>query len=359
MKKDILILIPLTALLCFSCKKREIHTETLNMDSIKEIHINTSPTSYCSTTLYPKNCFFIKDSFLVVFEPKNQNNFIHVYNNDTKKIIARFGQIGKGGYDFINPRLITNNIPAKSNEFIIGDTRRICKINIDSLLLNKNYKGEDYADIPDELRLYNYILYCSDSLIIVNQTGKKQLTFWDRNKEKAVHKNILLRNENLKVTDLCLTMGIYDAYYTSNGERIAIAYKNWKQIDIVSLSGDIVKRVYFPNYLFNQDKVDLYKDKQNIEFSKDAHLFFTYVASTSKYLYALCWNNTKENIKKGKAFSQIYQLDWDGNLVNIYSFDRAISSFCVFKDNITYAIGVSERNLDLNIYNCNYINTKN
>lgn len=224
MKKDILILIPLTALLCFSCKKREIHTETLNMDSIKEIHINTSPTSYCSTTLYPKNCFFIKDSFLVVFEPKNQNNFIHVYNNDTKKIIARFGQIGKGGYDFINPRLITNNIPAKSNEFIIGDTRRICKINIDSLLLNKNYKGEDYADIPDELRLYNYILYCSDSLIIVNQTGKKQLTFWDRNKEKAVHKNILLRNENLKVTDLCLTMGIYDAYYTSNGERIAIMY---------------------------------------------------------------------------------------------------------------------------------------
>ncbi len=61
----------------------------------------------------------------------------------------------------------------------------------------------------------------------------------------------------------------------------------------------------------------------------------------------------------GKAFSQIYQLDWDGNLVNIYSFDRAVSSFCVFKDNITYAIGVSEQNLDLNIYNCNYINTKN
>lgn len=224
MKKDIVFFNFTNSSLVFFCKKNNMHTKTLHMDNIREIHIQAEATSYCSTTLYPKSYVFIQDSFLVVFEPKNHNNFNHIYNTNTKKIIAQFGQIGKGGYDFINPRLITNNIPAKSNEFIIGDTRRFCKINIDSLLLNKNYKGEDYADIPDELRLYNYILYCSDSLIIVNQTGKKQLTFWDINKEKAVHKNILLRNENLKVTDLCLTMGIYDAYYTSNGERIAIMY---------------------------------------------------------------------------------------------------------------------------------------
>ena len=80
------------------------------------------------------------------------------------------------------------------------------------------------------------------------------------------------------------------------------------------------------------------------------NMFFSFIYPTNDYFYALCWNNTRTNIKQGSAKTSIYKFNWEGELKDIFQLDKAISYFCIDSSNILYAIGVSEDNLDLNIY---------
>ena len=51
-------------------------------------------------------------------------------------------------------------------------------------------------------------------------------------------------------------MQIFDAHYNAGEESIVIAYKNRKQIDLVSFDGEMIKRIYFPNYDYNIPKIN-------------------------------------------------------------------------------------------------------
>ena len=117
-------------------------------------------------------------------------------------------------------------------------------------------------------------------------------------------------------------------------------------IDIISKSGDLVKQIYFPNYDMNNSKMSF---NGNLIIEEDSKRFFTYVYPDEDSFYALCWNDTKENIKYGKAKPLIYKFDWEGNLNQIYQLNQCISYFCV-SDNQLYAIGIREDDLELCLF---------
>lgn len=118
-----------------------------------------------------------------------------------------------------------------------------------------------------------------------------------------------------------------------------MAYKNRKQIDILSLSGELQHRIYFPDYDYNDSKMFL-KDR-NLALSDDAHVYFSFAAVADDHYYFLCWDDTKSNIRSGKAKTKIYKTDLKGQVQAVIQLDKSIS-YCCIAQGYLYAVGLSE-----------------
>lgn len=340
--KNIVIIFILAILVSCSNEK---DADVLDTSVIPSSKLQSEKMLLDEPPLLPKGCC-LRDSFLIVFEPKLKDGFLSFYSLNNGKLIKRFGRIGQGNGDFQNPRFIFNeHVLQTPSELLIGDYNKLCCLNIDSIIYSSSrYDGEKKIDLLHNFLSYNYVMELSDSLFIFNMTNQGQLLYHDRCSEENTWKSYFKKLSNLKeANDFCYTSQIYDAYYTANKDIIVIAYKNIKQIDIVTKkTGKLKKRILMDDYLYNIDKMQLI-NKSNIKFDPNALLYFTYAFPLKNFFYVLCWNDTKENIKKGIAKSMIYKFDWSGNLHHIYNLDRPVSYFCINNEmNMIYAIGSSE-----------------
>jgi hypothetical protein len=109
--------------------------------------------------------------------------------------------------------------------------------------------------VPGELRSYNYVLHVSDTLIIVNQTGDHQLTFYNPRTQRSFSKNYFSKIRGVDASDFVYNTQVYDAHYSSSKDRIAIAYKYFKCLDLISKDGTFLKRVEFTNYESNHSRI--------------------------------------------------------------------------------------------------------
>ena len=230
----------------------------------------------------------------------------------------------------------------------MGDETGIYTLDLKTMIQGTIKQELPVIDLPEELRLYNYLIRLDEDNIVVNQTGEEQRSFFNRQTKKIERKKYFERISSFSnVSDFCYAMQIFDAYYTSGKEQILIAYKNRKQIDLVSFEGEIIKRIYFPDYDYNTSKLHI--EKNNIKYDLNARLFFSFVYTEHDYFYALCQNETRNNIKSGKCRTQVYKLDWEGNIKEVFSFNKCISYFCI-NDSILYAIGINEDDLELDVF---------
>lgn len=344
--KLLVFLILLVALV--SCKHS--NESVLSTKEVETVNLKAEEFVLNEMLLFPKGCC-IRDSFIVVFEPKLKDGFLAVYSLNSGRLLRRYGKKGESPTDFHNPRFILDEtLLNTSSELLIGDSDALYSLKIDSIVSDSSYIHHLQMKLPREIMPYNYILSVSDSTLVANTTSEKQLMYYKRLSKEKTLKNVYRRIDKLVgVDEFCCTTQIYDAYYAANKDNIIIAYKNWKQIDLVSLDGNLKKRICFDDYQHNIDKITV-ENKSNIRIGDDAILFFTYVFTTEDHFYALCWNDTKKNIKQGVAKSEIYKFDWKGNLLNILQLDKAVSYFCIDdKTGIIYAIG-TEPDLDFRLY---------
>lgn len=326
-------------ILLSSCNEREI----VNMDGVKRTEVQLTPLELENEPLFPKGCFVL-DSILVLYDGKDKENFLYAYKDG--QIFSKFGQRGEGADEFINPRFICKGI--NKSLIQIGDETGIYSLDLNALIQGTPKQELLALELPEELRLYNYLLRIDKDNIIVNQTGEKQLTFYNRHTKSAERKEYFERSSSFSnASDLCYAMQIFDAHYNAGEESIVIAYKNRKQIDLVSFDGEMIKRIYFPNYDYNIPKMHI--EENNLKYDVNARLFFSFVYTEDDYFYALCQNDTRNNIKSGKCRTQIYKLDWEGNVKEVYSLDKCISYFCI-NDSILYAVGIDEVDLELNVF---------
>lgn len=346
MRRYSLLLFALSVLFNSCVDKKEIvslaHVESSSLE-LKEIRFDVSP-------LFPKGCC-VRDSFLVIFEPQDKEGILHVYHKEKGVFLKKYGRIGEGPDDFTNPCfLFNNNLCTSQSTLLIGDVAGVYSVAIDSIFNTSETIHRLQTKMPDDLRLYNYVLQNNDSMLVVNQTRDCQLTFYNKRTHTTKFKKYFEKTGNLKdASDFCHAMQIYDAYYSSNADRIVVAYKNWKQIDLISASGDLIKHVYLPDYDYNKTRMSL--DEGHLRIEDDAHLFFSFVYPAADYFYALCWDDTKTNIKQGRAKTSIYKFDWEGELKEIFQLDKAISYFCIDDaSNVLYAVGISEDDLELTVY---------
>ena len=328
-----------------SCAKEKNTIVKLDNIQTKEIHLKKMILE--DAPLFPKGCCLV-DSSLVIFDPKDKDGFLFIYNLNGQ-LLGKYGTKGNGPNDFIQPRFISNGKSiTNSKDMCIGDINAVYTLNLDSALVATRKKHLPYTEIPEKLSMYNYILQNTNDMLVVQQTGENQLTFYDKNTYRTDFRNYFKKIPSLNnASDLCYVMQIYDAHYSSNDKTMAIAYKNRKQIDILSLSGDLINRIYFPDYDYNDTRMSL--RNRNLYLSEYAKMFFSFIFTTVDSYYFLCWDDTRENIKAGKAKTKIYKTDSYGNVQGIMQLDKSISYFCLNQSHI-YAIGISEENLDLEIY---------
>lgn len=330
-------------LLCASCTDTPKVIDTKGIP-VYDVHLN--PMELEDAPLYPKGCA-IADSLLVVFDPKMSNGFLSFYEK-SGRLIGRYGDIGPGPDDYLNPRFISNGKHLSGTHKVrLGDFKAIYTLDIDSVLSGTPKSRMPTMLLNEELFYYNYVLYENDSLLIVNQTGDCQLTFYDKVTSESQRKSYYRKLPELSnVSDFCYTMQVYDGYYAWNDYNIVIAYKNRKQIDLVSFGGDLICHVYFQGYDYNDSKMKTVKG--NLALDNDAKVFFTFVATHNNDYYLLCWDDNRLSIRNGEAKPSIIVIDTNGNMKAIYKLNKSISYFCIDNDSI-YAIGRSE-NEDLRMY---------
>ena len=158
-------------ILLSSCNEREI----VNMDGVKHTEIQLTPLELENDLLFPKGCFVL-DSILVLYDGKDKENFLYAYKDG--QIFSKFGQRGEGLNEFINPRFICKGI--NKSLIQIGDETGIYSLDLNALIQGTPKQELLALELPEELRLYNYLLRIDKDNIVVNQKGEKQLTFYNR-----------------------------------------------------------------------------------------------------------------------------------------------------------------------------------
>ena len=106
--------------------------KVVDLSRTAECNINLSVINLEDSPLYPKGCCLI-DSFLVLFDYKNDEGFISVYKDTL--LYARYGKIGSGPNEFINPTFISNGKCLSYSDGIkIGDVKSIYNLSLDSII---------------------------------------------------------------------------------------------------------------------------------------------------------------------------------------------------------------------------------
>lgn len=327
------LIIILSSLLTAACGSK---TEIVSED--ESTKLQTKETEAIDV-LYPLDVQLVGDSNLVVYEGKNQKGFLQVYNAASGEKVAEFANIGDGPDEFVNPRLLESL--NSQNALCIGDLRRIAYYDIDSIN-REGYAGREAMALGSDFRLYNYFLINGDSMAVIAQSGEHPLTRIDKRSGEVAYVDYFPETTDLSTDPLVKNMELFANSATSNGERIALAYSNFNIVAIIDPEGREIKAVKLPQWDYNVGLISV-DNNRNIKKDSDARLFFTKVKSTKDYIFALGWNETNDSMKAGNAKSSVYQIDWDGNVVNKFEFDRMISSFAVNADNkIAFAVGMGD-----------------
>lgn len=310
----------------------------IDLRGVPTVEVHLEKLALENPPLYPKGCCWA-DSFLIVFDPKDRDGFLSVYEGN--RLLGKYGTMGEGPDDFVNPRLLSNGKTiGASRDIQVGDGHAIYTLNVDAALAQVDKTDLPCTRIPKELSLYNYVLRNTDSVLVVQQTSDYQLSFYDKLASQTRGRNYFDRVSSVgDASDFCYATQIYDAYYLSGDSTLAIAYRYRKLIDVLSLSGEWKHRVYFPGYDGNDSKMSL--ENGNLKLDDSACMFFSFAAATDGHYYFLCWDDTKSNIRQGKAKTKIYETDLNGCVQAVIQLDKSISYVCLGRSYL-YAIGLSE-----------------
>ena len=284
--------------------------------------------------LVPKGCCFV-DSLLVVYNSRVNDSIISVYKD--RKLVASFGKIGGSKDELQRP-------------MFVGKGR--CMKQCVPLVTGLEYRMYDLQhsdfgngviqfhteNMPEDAMLANYVLYNDDSLMVLNVTDDYQLLFYDKINDNS--RTVSFVDDKFlgdDVDDVAYCVIVYGASYNCNGKYIVIAYNKQKMIDIVSMSGFLIKRVAFNNYDINKNKFHT-EDDGNVEIDDGMIMFFTSIIVDDNFFYAVCQENTEENTDNCVTKTKLYKMDYNGKLLKIYQLDMT-ATFGVVKDNELFIIG--------------------
>lgn len=345
-------LVYILLLLCISCtnKKSSYPCQVIENPSIESypiVDLVGKELPWQDSTLLDPYRMWIQDS-LLIFQDYigKEKGFVSYYSLNTYKLITTFGVIGRGPHEYLTPRIHWND----EHSFLIIEKLRYSILNHDSLLY-----ASDYSPLRHNVQLglmaASEVYLLNDSLLFVHSgMTDEQFSIVDIcNKEYILkYKNFPRVFSNKRLTDFIANSNVYSAYYLLNPshDTLAIVYKHYPIIDIVSMSDLYVKRIQFPigksvNRITILDKLNAYIE--------DEVIYYTQYCYSDKYFYLL-YNATLGKSIDDLEKVEIHKFDWQGNLVMRYKLNCYIKTFFVDeKTNKIYVASKKEEGMDYSI----------
>lgn len=337
----LLLIVAAAMLAC--CRNPNEHIIIVSPQDVEPVVVTSELLNLHPAPIHPQGCLVV-DSLLLVYDPHSPMGFLSIYSLKNFQRIAIFGKLGNGPNEFMNPRFSSiANLGIRQNQLLIPDSKHIYSLHLDSL--TKGYsagnKLKTVVDIPMEVSTYSSIVQYNQNKMVINIHGEQQLSIIDIPthylQEKSYHKQY----KRTKAKGYPFNLNLYQAFYSSRGnDTVAITYKNFKQVDIVSIKTGHLTSIRFPNYDENISTIRRLSAANN---EPNTTIFYTFAASTKKGVFALCWDMPKYDTDNKSNHPEIHHFGWDGKLMARYKIDRPISSFFISEDSgDIYAIGIND-----------------
>jgi hypothetical protein len=278
--------------------------------------------------------FQIVDSFLLVSTPF-QEPFFHIYYKNSLELITSFGMRGNGPLEFNQPELLKQVISTDTGSFVlIMDNNKINFINLE-WAFQKQQKQAKIKKITLPALVFpvnNCILINNNYIFGVTQTFPNGNNFI-----LNIQKDSLFWTPFTPILKQDIARDKFGFIYNNfisispNGKMFFSAFELFKRINIFNNKDSIFEPTVV---LFDSKKQYLKIDTKTGYEDKNSKKFFIDVYSTNNYLYALNFNMSNSEITSEKKInSQIFKLDWKGDLISIYEIDPFITSFIVDETN--------------------------
>ncbi|MDR0537713.1 MAG: TolB-like 6-bladed beta-propeller domain-containing protein [Tannerellaceae bacterium] len=276
------------------------------------------------------------DSILILYDKGYiDDGFLRFYTN-TGKFIAKFGLVGNGPNEYINPTFTK----IKDTFIVLAVNEKYTEIPLKEIKSDDNLSIENKTILKDKLfYMSNYFFPINDTLIIANTTAEHQYYIYNNKLNLLRQINNYPDEHNKNVSDFCLNTAVYDAFYNikPTKEQLVVAYKYYPVIDIVDVINFNTKRIKFRNQHVNTYHIE---NPLNVKF-ENPYLQYTFSYCTDRYFYLLYQNSTIEDFKQNKNKSEIHIFDWNGNLAKIYRVDKLVYAFAVSENDASlYALGL-------------------
>lgn len=314
---------------CTGCSNNDHSDVTVyNVEPINNLPITELQThnlDFVDTVIINPESIWVEDTLLIMFTSDKQN-FFRVYSLLNNELIANYGFIGRGPGEFLYPQVFKN----APGEYLITDRLRYEIIDINRLIVDKEYKPESYS-VDEGLKAIDFfatnesredVIYCSGSC-------DNQLCFQNLKSNKIKPFNCFPDIKGVKISNFIAHTNVFKSSMTKSGDSLFIAYYYYPIIDIVSLKTKKVSRIQHPvDYRYNSVKII---DDINAVVN-DPFLCNISSYTTVNYIYTLYYGDEMKNVENMSCMPQILKYNYDGELVSRFKIDCIATKFCVSDD---------------------------
>lgn len=316
-------------LFCVGCSNNDHSDVTVyNVEPINNLpitEIKTHNIDFGDTVIINPESIWVEDTLLIMFTSDKQN-FLRVYSLVNNELIAKYGFIGRGPGEFLYPQIFKN----APGEYLITDRLRYEIIDINRLIVDKEYKPESYS-VDEGLKAIDFfatngsredLIYCSGSC-------DDQLCFQNLKNNKIKPFNCFPDIKGVNISNFIAHTNVFKSSMTKRGDSLFIAYYYYPIIDIVSLKTKKVSRIQHPvDYRYNSVKII---DDINAVVN-DPFLCNMSSYTTGTYIYTLYYGDEMKNVENMSCLPQILKYNYDGELVSRFKIDCIATKFCVSDD---------------------------
>ena len=265
----------------------------------------------------------ITGNYLIVMRTDSDPLF-SVFKMPDCNYLGDFGTLGKGPKDFERPDARTAT--ATNKGFKIFDIHKgLLFVDIKNFSSNKSFNIKQIK-LPGELYILNDPIQVNDSIIY-------GLPYVGKSDKLYVKYNIQSSEVDYFGDYPSVYPDKYKKHFWSifwrhsvvkpDGSKFATFFDGVKMFRIYDNFGNLEKEVVM-------EIQDMFSGQQ---LKKHTINYYRVVKATDQYLYALCFNERRDNLLDHKPTMEIW--DWKGNPVAALTLDKSILSFDVTRDNKT------------------------
>lgn len=312
-------LISVFTLYFFSCQSNESSKKV-----IREIpdsgNLISKEITLAKAALLPSKILLFEDK-AVIFDNKKEELF-KVYSLPDFSFLYSFGKIGEGPDEF---RFVdANSLQRLENNLVVVSSLNMIKVRLgeEGAILGETFDLITSNSEPvNRLLLVNDSIYVSDIFDAIPGAPEHQMTRLGLNEEVTKFgKYPQIPSDNNLPEGSLYREYLKTMVVNPKDGRMAAFYSHQNLIKFYSTKGDLLEEIEVESTLedYSEEETPMYRVEP---YATDEHIYVMYVGKTKK--------EVEEQFETFRPHLEIW--DWEGNLLQRFSFDRPITTFAFSK----------------------------